>query len=132
MMAGFETIVRPVVFPSIRPQPARSLPPEDDSEQGFATISGSSGSLIGISYSYSVSLSRSIAAKEEKRSSDEVRVFQKEADGKINRDNYVDVKVAKNILTAVPEGEKEETIYRPAEEQDNVEIRKTDIIDYNN
>ena len=33
-MAGFEVVVRPVVFPNIRPAPARSLPPRGRSRQG--------------------------------------------------------------------------------------------------
>jgi hypothetical protein len=39
-MAGFETVVRPAVFPDIRPAPARSLPPADDPEKGMCVITG--------------------------------------------------------------------------------------------
>jgi len=95
-MAGFEIIVRPVVFPDIRPQATRSLPPEDDPEKGKCTIGGSGGGLIGVSYSSSMSASRA-SQKEKKREVDEARVYQQEDNGAINQDNFVDIQVAKKI-----------------------------------
>jgi len=97
-MAGFEVIVRPVVFPSIRPAPARSLAPEDDPEQGVAVLSGSSGKLIDLPMNTSVSWTRSLKY-EKMRVSKPVRVKQKEKDGTINPDNYVDTKRLKALQT---------------------------------
>ncbi len=37
-MAGLEVVVRPVVFPNIRPAPARALAPEDNPDQGIAVL----------------------------------------------------------------------------------------------
>ena len=56
-MAGFEVVVRPVVFPNIRPAPAQSLPAATDPDQGFAVIHGSSGKSIDLPHSQSISSS---------------------------------------------------------------------------
>ena len=39
-MAGLEVVVRPIVFPDIRPRFRPALPAEDDPTKGFAVISG--------------------------------------------------------------------------------------------
>ena len=39
-MAGLEVVVRPVIFPDIRPRSRPALPPEDDPTKGFAVIQG--------------------------------------------------------------------------------------------
>ena len=95
-MAGFETIVRPVVFPNIRPAPARSLPPADDPEKGFAIIKGNPAKEVDLNYSYSMSAS-SRSSNETERRVDVARIYQEEDDGTINRDNYVDIEVANRI-----------------------------------
>lgn len=128
-MANFETIVRPVVFPSIRPQPPRVLPAEDDPTQGICQIAGGGGSLIDLNHTSSVSISRSPGNTEVKRVSDEVKIKQEEDDGTINPDNYVKVKVAKGIRIKDMEGNEQEIIYRPADEADNIELIRSDIID---
>ena len=89
-MAGFEVIVRPVVFPNIRPLPSRSLPPVDDATAGQAVLSGSSGQVIALTHSYSASVS-SQGGRETERTFDEARVYQQNADGSVNKDSYVDV-----------------------------------------
>jgi hypothetical protein len=97
-MAGFETVVRPAVFPSIRPAPARSLPPKGDPSKGFCVIKGSSGKTVDLPSSWSASTSKSRATETERRV-DEVRVYQVEDDGTVNKKNFVDVDVANRIKT---------------------------------
>jgi hypothetical protein len=95
-MAGFEVVVRPVILPSIRPAPAQSLPPQDDPDKGFAVIHGNGGKHIDLSSSWSASGSTA-AKKENKRRVDKSRIYQKDAQGNINRNNFVDVEVANKI-----------------------------------
>lgn len=128
-MAGFEVIVRPVVFPGIRPQKQRVLPTESDPEQGVCTIEGNSGGIIDLTDSWSVSKSKSIQWKEVGRVSSKVRIKQKEPDGTINPDNYVDVKVAKSILTRRDDGRIHEQRFRPAKTEDNIEVLEANITD---
>lgn len=129
-MAGFEVIVRPVVFPSIRPQPARALPPEDDPEQGIATIGGSNGKVIDLTYSLTISKSRSPGNKEQARASDEVQISQKDEDGTVNKENNVRVRVPHHILMRDADGNQYEDIYTRQKEADNIEIKRADVVDY--
>ena len=73
MAAGFEVVVRPVVFPSIRPV-ARVFVPEDAPDKGIAVIGGSGGKLIDLPHSSSVSSSKSRMV-EVKRVYDIARVY---------------------------------------------------------
>lgn len=131
-MAGFEVIVRPVVFPSIRPQPTRALPPEDDPEQGIATIGGSGGRVLDLTYSYSVSISRSYLSIEEARAQDHVRVYQEEDDGegrkKVNKNNYIDFYAVYARRVRDQSDEVREEQYPRVKESKNVEIKETDIV----
>lgn len=148
-MAGFEVVVRPVVFPDIRPAPAQPVPPADDPEKGFATIHGNGGKQINLSYSRSSSVSSSTHSEIERRV-DEVRVYQKEDDGNINRNNFVDIEVANRIKSKGPPanftgytgddvqatypgrgytGDDVKIDYYPRmQEADNIEIKKKDVI----
>lgn len=149
-MAGFEVVVRPVVFPNIRPTPKRSLAPEADPEKGICEIRGSSGRIIDLPYSWSVSTSKGKAVESERRF-DEVRVYQMDDDGTVNRDNFVDVQVANRIKTKEPGGgggpvsipdvgsgtpgtgsslkyEERVTFYNKATEAANIEIRREAVI----
>src|SRR5262245_48135490 len=124
-MAGFETIVRPVVFPVIRPTPAPSAAPKDDPNQGKAVITGSSGKIIDLPYSYSVSSSQS-RTTETKRQVDQVRVYQKDDDGTVSNSTFVDLEVANKVwMQGSPQ-----TIYfyTRTQQADNIEIRNTNII----
>jgi len=95
-MAGFETIVRPMILPSIRPAaPPQPVPPQSGSSQG-CVITGSSGRSVDLPYSWSVSISQSKRIETQRRV-DTARVYQKEDDGTINKDNFVDVDVANKI-----------------------------------
>jgi hypothetical protein len=152
-MAGFEIIVRPVVFPDIRPAPAQPVPPADDPDQGFATIHGNGGHQFTTSSSYSASASSNTHSEIERRE-DEARVYQKKDDGKINKNNFIDIRSANRIKVKGPPGQKgnknpsfdfsqgpmtgddlsnyvlERGIwyYRPIQEKDNILIRRRNII----
>lgn len=149
-MAGFEVIVRPVVFPNIRPAPTRSLPPADDPEKGLCVIHGSGGQLVDLPQSWSASSSKSKPI-ETKRRVDEVTVYQEEDDGKVNKKNFVKLKVANKIWTVdssvgtiqgdvfIPGGSKGAkgnsyeiaTYYARQLEQKNIEITNRDKIEKN-
>jgi hypothetical protein len=100
-MAGFEVVVRPVVFPNIRPAPSRSLPPEDDPTKGFCTIKGSSGKVIDLPFSWNVSTSKTRPVETERRV-DEVIVYQQEDDGTVNKKNFVKLRAANKITMKEP------------------------------
>src|SRR6185436_20732933 len=99
-MPAFETIVRPMVFPNIRPIPTRSLPPEDDPEQGKCEIGGGGGGIVAVTENISVSGSTH-NPKEVERRVDTARVYQENDDGTVNRDNFVDLEVANRIKMKV-------------------------------
>jgi len=147
-MAGLEVVVRPVVFPSIRPQAARVLPPADDPEKGFAVIHGNGGKHIDLNHSWSISASKS-KPKETQRRVDEARVYQMDDDGEINEDNFIDIEIPNKIwmeggkLPAVDDGSDPATedaptksklpetsveYYRPVQEEANIEVKKRNFI----
>jgi hypothetical protein len=144
-MAGFETIVRPTVFPDIRPAPAQPVPPQDDPKQGFCTITGSSGKTLDLPYSYNMSSDQSRPV-EMKRRVDQVRVYQKDDDGKVNKDNFVDINVATkmwmsdagaSISGAIEQSRQAFKTYfygpppdqgEPGSENDNIEVRRRGLI----
>jgi hypothetical protein len=143
-MAGFEIVVRPVVFPNIRPQPARSLPPANDPDQGFAVIRGNGAKALTLSDSWSISTSSSRPTETERRV-DEMRVHQMDNNGKVNKKNFVDIEVTNRIkmnggaaptarLTEVPttnEERKQLFYYRQAQEAKNIVKLKTNVIKKN-
>jgi hypothetical protein len=90
-MAGLEVVVRPVVFPNIRPPAARMLAPENDPAQGIATISGTGGKLIDLPHSWSASHSETKQQQETKRQYNVEKVYQVDDNGTINRDNFIEV-----------------------------------------
>lgn len=121
-MAGFEIIVRPVVFPAIRPPPARSLAPEDDPDAGICTMAGGAGRLIDLTINESSSWSRSLIV-ERQREVTPMRIKQKEPDGTINEDNYVDVdRPVKMWGEDIGVGEDVETEFIQPPLQDNEEV----------
>lgn len=110
-MAGLEVVVRPVVFPNIRPQPPQKpIPPADDPEAGFCEIKGNGARQITLTHSFSVTSSKSAGTETERRV-DRARVYQKDgggsgaraagkearAGGTVNKENFVDVEVATRI-----------------------------------
>lgn len=150
-MAGLEIVVRPLIFPDIRPAKFRpALAPEDDPTKGFAVIQGDP--TVSTSSSYSVSISGSFShPKEKQRRVDHVRIYQIEepkgaADGGgggggggdgVNKDNYVDMEVANRITMGegsaetTPGGLAEELrnyYYQRVSEESNIEILRRNII----
>lgn len=95
-MAGFEVVVRPVVFPDIRPRARQSLPPQDDPEKGFAVIKGNPAKVVGFTNSWSMSSSKSKPTETERRV-DVTRVYKKDDDGTVDKNTYVDLEVANRI-----------------------------------
>lgn len=93
---GFEVVVRPSVFPDIRPAPAQTLRPADDPDKGFCVIRGNPAKSMDLTTSWSRSTSKSHQVETQRRF-DEVRVYQMDDDGTVNRDNFVDVEVANKI-----------------------------------
>jgi hypothetical protein len=125
-MAGFEVIVRPVVFPNIRPVPPRVLSPEDDPTKGMAVLSGSGGKLIDLPRTWSASQSRQTPQKEAVRQFDKERVYQKDEGGKINKNNYIDVERLKRVRLDSEESPVK-MIYADPPKVDNVETLETDV-----
>jgi hypothetical protein len=122
-MAGFEVVVRPAILPNIRPAPTRSLPP-DDPEQGLATLSGSSGRLIALTYSYTGSSSTN-GGTETQRTFDVARIRpagQGSSRASGGGDTYIDVEVAKRIKVRNDSGETSTFHYTPIQEAENIEI----------
>src|SRR5262245_60564041 len=119
---GLETIVRPVVFPVIRPTPTQSAPPKDDPNQGKAVITGSSGKVIDLPYRYSVSASQSKPTETQRRV-DTARVYKTDDDGTVDQNTFVDIDVANKIW--MKDGPLVVTnYYRPVQQSDNIEIRE--------
>jgi hypothetical protein len=125
-MANFEVVVRPVVFPNMRPAPARSLPPEDDPTSGWVVIRSNPGKQIDLPYNWSYSMSKSRGTETERRV-DVVRVYQKEDDETVNESNFVDIEVANRIKSRQAGGLRQDW-YKRIEEDDNIEIKETDKI----
>jgi 3-dehydroquinate synthase class II len=127
-MAGFEVVVRPMIFPNIRPASRPSVvPAETDPEKGLVVIRGASGKTIDLPYSYSRSFTVTYAKKEKERKFDVARIYQKQDNGEVNRDNYVDVEVAKRI-TMKESGGNVDYNYAPVKPSDNVEILRKDLV----
>jgi hypothetical protein len=93
---SFEVVVRPVVFPNIRPAVARALLPADDPKKGVCEINSSSPHPVSLTYSKSINSSSSRPVETERRV-DAGRLYQKQDDGTINRRNFVDIQVANRI-----------------------------------
>ena len=123
---SFETVVRPVVLPNIRPGPAQSQPPADAPDKGVCTIQGGAGKFLDLAYSWSASTSQS-HPRENKRRVDVARIYQQTDDGSVNRDNFVDVEVANKIW--MNDGTTDSRYgYAPVQADDNIEIREKNKI----
>jgi len=129
---GFETIVRPAVFPSIRPAPAQPVAPPDEPGKGVAVFSGGGGKLVALPYTSSMSFSRTKQHQHEvERTVDVKRVYQKEKDGTINKQNWLEMEIARKLKTADPNSVYTWTTYETKENPDNVEdIEKNKTIKY--
>lgn len=113
---GFEVVVRPAVFPNIRPQrPGLSLP-GDAPDKGFASISGSSGGLIDLPWSELVSISK--GHREKKRTYYKVRVPTTQRDGMLDWGHYHEYEVMERV-DFEPSFEMN---FTPPKEQDNMRL----------
>jgi hypothetical protein len=122
----FEQIVRPFVSPNIRPSGARKIAAFDDPEQGFAVIHGNPAKQLNLTRTTSISISRSMA-QETQRRVDKMRIYQKEDDGTVNKENFVDVEVANRLRLKDGQGRLTRH-YRRQPESDNVERLEKDLI----
>lgn len=138
-MAGFEVVVRPVIFPNIRPAQRQSVvPAETDPEKGIAVIRGSSARTVDLSDSTSFQYNNT-HAKEKQRRVDVVRVYQKDEAGDTPDDgdseeggggggggkkkkNYVDLEVANQITMQDGSGAASIYNYAPVAATANVDI----------
>jgi hypothetical protein len=129
-MAGFEVVVRPVVFPNIRPPRARVIVSADTPEKGVATLNGSGTQTVALPYNYSMNFSRAKDhVQEQERVVDTARVYQKEqaADGgeTVNRANYLDVDAVRRITGVDAEGARRYIHFARVQPLLNVEILKS-------
>lgn len=120
-MAGFEIIVRPVVFPNIRPQPTRALTIADAPDKGICTIRGGGGGIVDLPYSVSNSWSKSRMV-EVRRHFDKARIYYTRPDGTFDKSKYWEFEV----LTSIEYLENGMTAwgqqFAPMPEGDNVEV----------
>jgi hypothetical protein len=122
---GLEVVVRPVVLPNIRPAAPRVLLPSGSPESGLAVISGGGGKFFGTSHSWSFSISQQTPHKETKRQVDVLRVHQKNDDGTINNNNFIDVERLKKVR--LDGGDTvQNVIYSNPRPPDNVTVLETD------
>lgn len=134
-MAGFETIVRPMILPNIRPAPAQAVT-HDDPEKGKVVIAGQGTSTITGSFNYSASIQKS-SATESKRQFDEVRISPKAGgagarQARASSDSssnvpYIDVEVITKLWFEGSDGKKFTRNYVPIEEDENVKILRRDV-----
>jgi len=118
---GFETVVRPAVFPNIRPAPARALRIEDAPDKGIAVITGGSNSVIDLPYSEQHSWSRSRMV-EVKRTYDKARIYYTSPDGTLDYSQYWEFEVLRSIEFLENGSTAFGQQYTPMQDLDNVEI----------
>ena len=125
---NFETFVRPFVFRPFRP-PAPALPvlPEDKPDQGVVVLRGLS-ELIDLTYSETSSWSKS-KNQEKQRTVDRQRIYQKQEDGTINKENFVDVDTMKKVeMMDNGTGEPSIWVYAEPRQSDNVYTLQPDVV----
>jgi len=122
-MAGFESVVRPSVFPDTRPTSSPATP-VNDPNSGKGLITGSSGKTINLPFSFTLTASES-RMSERRRRVDVARVYQANDDGTVNRDSFVDINVV-NKLWMDEAGITNMRYYRRVEPADNIEIKEKD------
>jgi hypothetical protein len=125
---SFEVFVRPFVAPAIRP-PAKPpvLPFQDTPEQGVAVLRGLGGKLIDLTFSETSSWSRSNSVEVE-RTVTRKRVYQKNPDKTVNRENFIDVEEATRMKERDGNGVVTERWFIPPSPSDNVEILEEDVL----
>ena len=96
--------VRLAVLPSIRPPGADQTASMDLPEEGIASISGTGGGVIDLTFTVSHSWTRAIH-EEATRKYDVVRTFYTRPDGTIDYNSYVEWEVVREVSFA--NGDKE-------------------------
>jgi hypothetical protein len=130
-MAGFEVVVRPVVFPNIRPSVARPLAPSDNPNAGIVVLNGVGGKLLDLPRSWSISVTHRAQQTETKRQFDKKKVYQKDENGKINKNNFVELESLKKVrLDGGDDQGAIKMIYHQPSDADNVETTETDVTRY--
>ena len=127
-MSGLEVVVRPVVLPNIRPQAPRVLAPASDPEQGIATFTGSGGGMVDLPYSYQLSSSKAQPHTEVERTYDVDKIYQKNDDGTINKDNNVKVQRTTRNKFKDPSGNVLHLVYQRPQLDDNIETIQEDLV----
>jgi len=121
-MSGLEVVVRPAVLPNIRPLAPRVLAPEDDPAQGIFTLGGSGGRLIDVPLQFHSSVKREGPHYETERTYDLDRIKQRNPDGTVNDDNYVDVERMTKLKTYDPYKQmRQTTVFINPPESPNIE-----------
>lgn len=127
-MSGLEVVVRPVILPNIRPAAPRMLAPEDNPEQGIATLSGAGGRLIDLPYQFQRSTQRQLPQYEQERTYDVDKVYQKNDDGTINKENSVKVQRTTQNKFRDPSGNVMHLVYQRPKLDDNIETIQKDLV----
>jgi hypothetical protein len=123
---GFEVVVRPAVFPNIRPATPRVLVPAGDPTQGLAVFTGGGAKFIGTSFSWNASMSQSGPAQESRRQFDKQKVYQMDKSGNINRSNYVELERLKKVRLETDSGPLKQ-IFNDPPTADNVETTQSNV-----
>lgn len=136
-MAGIEVVVRPSVFPDIRPQAKESRAPADP-DSGRTVLTGSDALVLDLNLTFTQSLTRQVA-REEKRIFDIARIYKTTPDPdnpsappSIDKNTYLDVEMPHAIrLKTSRNGPNIDRYYRKPKPEDypngNVEILEEDI-----
>jgi len=80
------------------PAPAQPAAPEDKPEKGVAVLRGLGGKVIDLTMSETSSWSKTREIEKE-RTVTPKRVYQKQPDGTVNKENYIDIEEVSRIET---------------------------------
>jgi len=123
---SFYSIVRPEILPKIRPTAERKIAAFTDPDQGFAVIHGNPAKQLNLTTSKSISTSRSNGVEYQRRV-DLMRVYQKNDDGTVNRDNFIDVEIANRLRVRDAKGTTT-TYFKRLPQKDNIELLEENLI----
>lgn len=119
--------VRLAVLPKIRPSGVDQTASMDLPEEGVASISGTGGGVIDLSFSVSHSWTRQIH-EEAKRKFDIVRTYYVRPDGTVDRSKFVEWEVVREVSFA--NGDKE--AYAKPQIAENMELIQSGLSRNNN
>jgi hypothetical protein len=143
MAGGLTQVVRPSVFPDIRPQVSVTDFPQADQQTdpnvGRTILTGNDGEVLDLSYNFSRSMQKQ-RNREEKRQYDIARIYRVIPDqsggssGKIDKGTYVDVEMPHQIQLRerTSKGPPRLDVYRQPQAKDypngNVEILERNLV----